>query len=76
MISVRTGGISLIREVLQDRGIKGDSVELILQAWRQSTPKQYECYLNKWLEFSDFSKIDPLQSAMNVIIDFQIRSSL
>ena len=66
----KAGGVSLIRQVLQNRGIQGESAKLILQAWRQSTQKQYECYLNKWLQFSDFRKSDPLQPTINVIIDF------
>ena len=34
------GGISRIREVLQGRGIQGESADLIIQAWRQLTKKQ------------------------------------
>ena len=66
----KTGGVSLIREVLQSRGIQGESAELIIQAWRQSTKKQYECYLNRWLRFSDSRQIDPLQPTINVVIEF------
>ena len=45
---------------LQDRGIQGESADLIIQAWRQSTKKQYECYLRKWLKFSGSWEIDLL----------------
>ena len=34
-----SGGISLIREVLQVRGTQEQSADLIIQAWRQSTKK-------------------------------------
>ena len=66
------GGISRIREVLQDRGIQGESADLIIQAWRQSTKKQYECYLRKWLKFSGSREIDPFQPSINVVIEFLI----
>ena len=61
------GGISRIREVLQGRGIQGES---IIQAWRQSTKKQFECYLRKWLKFSGSREIDPLQPSINLVIEF------
>ena len=66
----KTGGVSLIREVLQSRGNQGESAELIIQAWRQSTKTQYECYINRWLKFSDSRQIDLLQPTINVIIEF------
>ena len=68
----KAGGISRIREVLQSRGIQGESANLIIQAWRQSAKKQYECYLRKWLKFSGSREIDPLQPSINVVIDFFI----
>ena len=63
-------GISRIREVMQGRGIQGESACLIIQAWRQSTKKQYKCYLRKWLKFSGSQEIDPLQPSINVVIEF------
>ena len=66
----KTGGISRIREVLQGRGIQGESADLIIQAWRQSTKKQHECYLRKWLKISGSREIDPLQPSIKVVIDF------
>ena len=47
-----------------------ESSELIIQAWRQSTKKQYECYLREWLKFSGSWEIDPLQPSINVVIEF------
>ena len=63
-------GISRIREILQGRGNQGKSADLIIQAWRQSTKKQYECYLRKRLKFSGSREIDPLQPSINVVVDF------
>ena len=65
-----TGGFSLIREVLQGRGMQSESASLIIQAWRQSTKKQYECYLRKWLKISSSPEIDPLQPLINVVLEF------
>ena len=65
------GGILAYRgKVLQGRGIQGESAYLIILAWRQSTKKQYECYLRKWLKFSGSQEIDPLQPSINVVIEF------
>ena len=52
-----TGGISLIREC---RGIQGELAYLIIQAWRQSSKRQYECYLRTWLKFAGSPEIAPL----------------
>ena len=62
-------GISRIREVLQGRGIQGESADLIIQAWRQSSKEQYECYLRKWLKFSGSREIDPLQPSIKLVIE-------
>ena len=45
------GGFSRIREVLQGRRIQEETADLVIQAWRQSTKKQCECYPRKWLRF-------------------------
>ena len=63
-------GISRIREILQGRGNQGKSADLIIQTWRQSTKKQFECYLRKQLKFSGSRQIDPLQPSINVVIGF------
>ena len=47
-----------------------ESADLIIQAWRQSTKKQYECYLRKLLKFSGSREIDPLQPSITVVIEF------
>ena len=54
---------------MQGRGIQAESANLIIQAWRQSTKKQYECYLRKWLKFSGSWEIDPVQPPINVVIE-------
>ena len=63
------GGISRIREFLQGRGIQGESSDLIIQAWRQPTKKQYKCYRRKWLKFSGSREINLLQPSINVVIE-------
>ena len=67
---ISVGSFSIIRETLQSRGIQGESAELIIQAWRQPTKKQYERFLNKWLIFSSSGQTDPLNPARNVVIEF------
>ena len=54
------GAYCVSGKFLQDRGIEGESADLNIQAWRQSTKKQYECYLRKWLKFSGSWEIDLL----------------
>ena len=63
------GSFWIIRKTLQSRVIQGETAELIIQAWRLSTKKQYECYLNKWLIFSSSGQTDPLNPAINVGIE-------
>ena len=55
---------------MQGRGIQGESADLIIQALRQSTKKQNECYLRKWLKFSDSREIHPPQPSVNIVIEF------
>ena len=39
---LKLGAFRVSGKFLQDRGIQGESADLIIQAWRQSTKKQYE----------------------------------
>ena len=62
---LKLGAFRVSGKFLQGRGIQGESADLIIQAWRQSTKKQYECYLRKWLKLSGSWEIDPLQPSIN-----------
>ena len=71
------GGICI--SVLQGRAIQGESADLIIQAWRQSAKKQYECYLRKWFKFSGYHGVDevipldqPRREASSVIRRYDI----
>ena len=42
--SVDSGGMSVIRKSLENRGISEDSADIIMASWQDSTKKQYTVY--------------------------------
>ena len=39
-------------------------------SWRESTQRQYQCYIEKWNSFCSERQIDPLCTTVNFVIDF------
>ena len=68
-----TGCFSLIREALMYKNIQGKAANIITELWRGSTCKQYNTYIQKWLEFSGRQKADmfnpTIEEMINVLAD-------
>ena len=46
------------------------TTDIILQSWRQSTQKQYDTHLWKWILFSSARKIDPIHTNVTDAVEF------
>jgi hypothetical protein len=49
--------LSLIRQQLTEQGLSVETVNIIMASWRQTTGKQYQCYLLKWVGFCQENQI-------------------
>ena len=49
--------LSLIRQQLTEQGLSVETVNIIMASWRQTTGKQYQCYLLKWVSFCQENQI-------------------
>lgn len=65
-----TGCFSLIREALMRKNIQGKAASIILESWRGSTRKQYDTYIQKWVEFSGRQKTDTFNPTIEEVINF------
>jgi site-specific recombinase XerD len=60
---------SIIRKCLKNKGVPKQARNIIIKSWRDSTQKQYNTYINKWIIFCK-QNINPLQPNINNILDF------
>ncbi|KAJ8030151.1 hypothetical protein HOLleu_26478 [Holothuria leucospilota] len=64
--------VSKERQSLYAQGISPKAADIILEAWRPSTQKQYLVYLSRWLLFCSKRNIDPMQTDLKEILNFLV----
>ena len=62
--------MQIIRKSLEDENISGHSADIILASWRSGTQKQYQTYINKWLNYSCERELDSLHPSLAGVIQF------
>ncbi|XP_028394449.1 uncharacterized protein LOC114518643 [Dendronephthya gigantea] len=60
-----SSSLSLIRQQLTEQGLSAETVNIIMATWRQTTGKQYQCYLLKWISFCQENRINIEQADIN-----------
>ena len=66
--SVDSGGMSVIRKSLVNRGISEDSADIIMASWQDSTKKQYTIVENGFC--SVVKNISSVHPNLNSVLDF------
>lgn len=59
-----------MRLAFLEKGIKEETIEILLSSCAESTKKQYESSLNKWLTYCRDKKCNPLLANINIILSF------
>ena len=62
--------MQIIRKSLEGKNISGHSADIILASWRSGTQKQYQTYVNKWLNYSCERELDSLHPSVADVIQF------
>ena len=62
--------MQIIRKPLESKNISGHSAEIILASWRSGTQKQYQTYINKWLNYCCERELDSLHPSEADFIHF------
>ncbi|CAH3035464.1 unnamed protein product, partial [Pocillopora meandrina] len=65
-----TVGMQIIRKSLEGKNISGHSADIILASWRSGTQKQYQTYVNKWLNYCCERELDSLHPSVTDVIQF------
>ena len=60
----------LVREALENRGIRKDSADIIMSRWREGTKKCYHSYIKKWIKHCDEKTKDPFRPTADELIVF------
>ena len=64
------GCLPFIRKSLQSLGFSESATNIITYSWRTGTKKQYKTYLQRWIQFCNKRKIDPVSPTVNTVIEF------
>ena len=59
-----TVGMQIIRKSLESKNVSGHSADIILASWRSGTQKQYQTYINKWLNYCCERELDSLHPSV------------
>ena len=62
--------MSLVRGILQERGLPEGTQEVIFQSWRPGTRKQYDTYIRKWIAYCSRGDVNPSKPPINAIMNF------
>ena len=58
-------GMSFVRKLFEDRGFSKKTTDIIMRSWRNSSRKQYDVHIRKWILFCSAREIDLSLSYFN-----------
>lgn len=61
---------TLIRRIYKDKGFSEKATNIVLQSWRESSRKQYDTHIRKWLLFCTERETDPVQPTIATAVEF------
>ena len=59
-----------MRRLYKDRGFSEKATCIILQSWRQSSQKQYDGLIRKWVGFCSQREVDPFHPTIGLAVEF------
>ena len=59
-----------MRRLYHNRGFSEKATNIVLQSWRQSSQKQYDAHIKKWLLFCTQRQTDPICPCISVAVEF------
>ena len=62
-------GFSIIRQALQCQGVPREAEDVIITAWRDSTKRQYNCYIQQWVLFCGRHR-NPIKPTVNDMLAY------
>ena len=65
-----TDGMQIIRQSLYECRISPEIADVIMFSWRGSTKKQYNVYINQWIQFCGKRTCDPLHPTVNNVLGY------
>ncbi|CAH3176796.1 unnamed protein product [Porites lobata] len=65
-----TDWLSCVRKSLQLQGITGETLNIIIDSWRESTQKQYRSSISAWITYCKEQKISITTPSLPQLLDF------
>ena len=63
-------GVSSVWQRFTRQGISSPSSDILMAAWHDSTKKQYNTYIKKWLKYCSINDCDPFSPSTANALDF------
>ncbi|XP_072039389.1 uncharacterized protein [Amphiura filiformis] len=60
----------IVRQSYSSTGISERTIPILLTSWRKSTQKQYNVYIQKWLDFCHRQQTNPVQTTITRVLTF------
>lgn len=67
---VESVSMSFMRRLYKNRGFSERATNIVLQSWRQSSQKQYDAHIRKWLLFCTKRQADPICPTISMAVEF------
>lgn len=67
---VESVSMSFMRRLYKNRGFSERATNIVLQSWRQSSQKQYDAHIRKWLFFCTKRQADPICPTIGLAVEF------
>ena len=62
--------LSFMRRLYKNKGFSERATNIVLQSWRQSSQKQYDGHIRKWLLFCTKRQADPVCPTISMAVEF------
>ena len=62
--------LQVVRQSTQSHGVSKKTETIILSSWRESTTKQYNVYIRRWMDFCREQQINYMCAAPGQVLEF------
>ncbi|XP_013395831.1 uncharacterized protein LOC106171928 [Lingula anatina] len=67
---VTANGLCIVRESFEDMAFSPTAVKLVMSSWRDTTVKQYESYISRWIQYCSERNINTLSPNVTDVVNF------
>jgi len=63
-------GMQGVRSLYRKQGFSRAATNIIMSSWRNSTKREYKCYISRWFQYCDRQQISRFSVSVKHVIEF------